>query len=408
MKSKKNILILTQWSYKDPLIQAYTLPYVFIIANNIPEGSKIYLVTFEQNNLKMSASEKENIKNTLSKKGIFLIDYNYSTFGIISLLKWFGVFIHLFALLFLKNIKFIHAWCTTAGSLGYILSKASGKPLIIDSYEPHAEAMVENQTWLRSGFKFKLLFFLEKKLTNHAQIIISATSGMREYALVKYGIEIVNFYVKPACVDLNKFNISKKKNPKLIAELNLEDKIVCVYAGKFGGIYHTQEVFNFFYEAEKIWGDRFRVLLLTSHDKQTLIKWAIESNFSPEKMIIRFIPYEEIPDYMGLGDFGITPVKSNPTKKYCTPIKDGEYWALGLPVVITKNISDDSEIIQTNNAGVVLYDFSPQSYKKAIDQINRLLDEPGETLTIRIHNLAKKYRNFNIAEEIYKNIYFKN
>ena len=36
-------------------------------------------------------------------------------------------------------------WCMTAGSLGYILSKTSGKNLVIDSYEPHAEAMVENQ-----------------------------------------------------------------------------------------------------------------------------------------------------------------------------------------------------------------------------------------------------------------------
>ncbi len=405
MKSKKNILILTQWSYKDPLIQAYTLPYVYIIAKYISEGSRIYLVTFEQDNLKMSPSEKENIKNTLRKKEIYLINYRYSSFGIISFLKWFGVFIHLFVFLFLKNIKFIHAWCTTAGSLGYILSKASGKPLIIDSYEPHAEAMVENQTWSRNGFKFKLLFYFEKKLTNHAQIIISATSGMRDYALEKYGISIANFYVKPACVDLDKFNISKKKNPLLIAELKLEDKIVCVYAGKFGGIYHTQEVFSFFSEAEKTWGDRFRVLLLTPHDNQTLVKWALESNFSPEKMIIKFIPHEDIPDYLGLGDFGITPVKSHPTKRYCTPIKDGEYWAMGLPVVITKNISDDSEIILKYNAGAVIEEFSTAGYKAVIEKINIILNEPNEMLSKRIEYLAKQYRSFSIAENIYRDIY---
>ena len=48
MRLRKNILVLTQWSYKDPLIQAYTLPYVDIIAAIIPPGSRIYLVTFEQ------------------------------------------------------------------------------------------------------------------------------------------------------------------------------------------------------------------------------------------------------------------------------------------------------------------------------------------------------------------------
>ena len=68
MSAAKNILILTQWSFKDPLIQAYTLPHVKIIAKQIPEGSKIYLVTFEQQGLKMQEDEKKDVKLTLKKK----------------------------------------------------------------------------------------------------------------------------------------------------------------------------------------------------------------------------------------------------------------------------------------------------------------------------------------------------
>ena len=407
MKKLKNILILTQWSFKDPLIQAYTLPYVYIIALQIPEGSKIYLVTFEQKQLRMSVDEKKKIKKDLSSKGISLIDYSYSPFGIVSFMKWIGSFLHLLCIIFLKNINFIHAWCTTAGSLGYVLSIASGKPLIIDSYEPHAEAMVENNTWSKNDFKFKLLFYLENKLSRHAKFIISATSGMHEYALKKYGIDLKNFFVKPACVDMNKFNLSKKKNRELILGLKLQDKIVCVCAGKFGGIYLTTEVFDFFYEAEKYWGDQFRVLLLTSYDKDELNRWAINSKFDSEKMIVRFVKHDQIQDYMGLADFGITPVKPIPTKRYCTPIKDGEYWALGLPVVITKNISDDSAIISKNNAGAIIEEFTPEGYKNAIEKINKLLSEPNEMLSKRIEKLAMEYRSFEIAEKIYKEIYGK-
>ena len=353
----------------------------------------------------MPPSEKAAIKNMLAEKGIFLIDFNYSTFGIASIIKWSGVLLTLFTLIISKKIKFIHAWCTTAGSLGYVLSKASGKPLIIDSYEPHAEAMVENKTWSRKGLKFKILFFLEKKQTRHAKILISATKGMHGYALEKYKVNISNFYVKPACVDLNKFNTLKRKNPSLLLQLKLENKIVCVYAGKFGGIYLTKEVFDFFAAAEKFWGDRFRVLLLTPHDKETLFKWAMDSNFSADKMVIRFVSHDKIPDYLGVGDFGITPVKSIPTKRFCTPIKDGEYWALGLPVVISKNISDDSEIILTNNAGAVIDEYTEENFKIAIVKIQNLLEEPLSSLSQRIENLAKQYRNFSIAEDIYKKIY---
>lgn len=49
-----------------------------------------------------------------------------------------------------------------AGALGYVLSKFTGSKLIIDSYEPHAESMVENGTWKKSSLKFKILFWLEK------------------------------------------------------------------------------------------------------------------------------------------------------------------------------------------------------------------------------------------------------
>ena len=405
MNISKNILILTQWSFKDPLIQAYTLPYVYIIAKQLPIGSKIYLVTFEQIKFKMPPSEKAVIKNILAVKGIFLINFNYSTFGIVSIIKWSGVLLTLFTLIISKKIKFIHAWCTTAGSLGYVLSKASGKPLIIDSYEPHAEAMVENKTWSRKGLKFKILFFLEKKQTRHAKILISATKGMHDYALEKYKVHISNFYVKPACVDLTKFNTLKRKNPSLLLQLKLENKIVCVYAGKFGGIYLTKEVFDFFAAAEKFWGDRFRVLLLTPHDKETLFKWAMDSNFSADKMVIRFVSHDKIPDYLGVGDFGITPVKSIPTKRFCTPIKDGEYWARGLPVVISKDISDDSEIILNNNAGAVIDEYTEENFKIAIVKIQNLLEEPFSSLSPRIENLAKQYRNFSIAEDIYKKIY---
>lgn len=405
MNISKNILILTQWSFKDPLIQAYTLPYVYIIAKQLAVGSKIYLVTFEQEKLKILPSEKTAIKNMLAEKGIFLIDFNYSPFGIVSIIKWSGVLLNLFTLIFIKQIKFIHAWCTTAGSLGYVLSKLSGKPLIIDSYEPHAEAMVENKTWSPTGLKFKLLFFLEKRQTRHAKILIGTTTGMHDYALEKYKVNISNFYVKPACVDLTKFNIIKRKNSSLLAQLKLEKKIVCVYAGKFGGIYLTKEVFDFFSAAEKFWGDAFRVLLLTLHDKETLFKWANESNFSTDKMVIRFVSHDQIPEYLGVGDFGITPVKSIPTKRYCTPIKDGEYWALGLPVVISKNISDDSEIIINNNAGAVINEYTEENFKIAIEKIKNILEEPFSSLSIRIENLAKRYRNFSIAEDIYKKIY---
>ncbi len=406
MGRKKNILVLTYWSYKDALIQAYTLPYLKIISDQLPNGSKIYLVTIEQENLQMSIDERIQVEERLRLHGIRLITLKYRKLNLLSLLRWISIGVYFVLFSFIFKIKFIHAWCTTAGSFGYFLSVFTGKKLIIDSYEPHAEAMVENETWEKNGIEFRILFYLEKKLTRRAHVIISATEEMRNYAKLKYSVSLKNFYVKPACVDLDVFTTDKKKNKELLKQFRFENKIVCLYAGKFGGIYLTKEVFDFFRSCEIFWGDRFRVLLLTSHNRKQIGQWCKNSMVDEKKLIIRFVPHVDIADYMGLGDFAVTPVKPIPTKRYCTPIKDGEYWAMGLPVVIPENISDDSELIKNNNAGAVIHQFDDQNYSQAIEVINNLLCQPHpELLNKRIRDLAIQYRNYNIARSVYAKVY---
>ena len=109
---------------------------------------------------------------------------------------------------------------------------------------------------------------------------------------------------------------------------------------------------------------------------------------------------------MSLGTFGITPVKSIPTKKYCTPIKDGEYWAMGLPVVITPNISDDSDIISNFKAGVVWDYRKKEDYLKSVIDLEQILiNEDRKELQKRIHRLAVNFRSFDISKAIYQKIY---
>jgi len=271
---KKNLLVITYWSYADALIQAYTLPYIRIIGEQLPPGSKIYFVTLEQKHQGLPTSERKKVQQALREEHIEWKPYAYRGFSIAAFLGMLVMGFQLIFLVFSRRIHTIHAWCMPAGAIGLALSKVTGKPLIIDSYEPHAEAMVENGTTKRSSFQFKLLFWLEKKITRHASVIISATAGMRNYAREKYASGIKRFYVKPACVDPVFFDLENKKDPQLVEQYALGDKIVCVYAGKFGGIYLTDEVFRFFSVAQEHWGDRFRALLLTNYPEEELKSWA--------------------------------------------------------------------------------------------------------------------------------------
>lgn len=396
MSNKKNILVITSWSYNDALIQTYTLPYLNIIANHLPDDTKIFLTTLEKN--------KQPINNKHPKIKNILIDYH--PLSLKGLMMWIGLVINLLRTIRKEKIDVIHCWCTPAGMIGYILSLLTGRPLIIDSYEPHAETMVENGVWKKNGMVYRLLFFFEKRLTKRAKYLIATTEGMKKYAKEKYHFYGNNIFVKPACVNLVLFSEANLKNNRLLEELNLQDKIVGVYAGKFGGIYLEKETFYFLKVAENYWGDKFRALILSAHTKEEISTYASISEVNPKTIVHRFVAHHEIPNYIGLGDFGITPVKPIPTKRYCTPIKDGEYWALGLPVVITKDISDDSDIIKNNKIGSVLEELNEAAYLKAIKEIDDLLSKNSrEEIYQKIRPIAEKYRNFEIAEKIYKQIY---
>jgi hypothetical protein len=397
---KKNILVLTYWSYKDALIQTYTLPYVRIIRKIINQDSDLFFVTHESKFHSIAKSEKKKILKDLDTENISWISNSYSPLGIFSFFKNSTTLFKLWWLCRTKRITHIHAWCTPAGSLGYILSILTSIPLIIDSYEPHAEAMVENGTWKKNSIPFKLLFHFEKLLSKHATTTIATSEGMKFYALEKYNIELGNFYTKPACVDFNLFashsTFTKKE----------ENKIICVYAGKFGGIYLSQEIFDFFKVAHTYWGGKFKILILTNALRNEIEKYAAISQLDSSIIISKYVNHDEIPNHLALADFAINPVKPVPTKKYCTSIKDGEYWAMGLPVVIPSNIADDSGIIEQYNIGAVLPSLDNESYLSAVKQINSLLHSPLlDKKKTEIREIAQRFRGFKIAEDIYKKLY---
>jgi len=232
---------------------------------------------------------------------------------------------------------------------------------------------------------------------------------MKDYCKKKFNIILKNQWVKPACVNLEQFNIEKRKIPDILKSLKLEGKIVGVYAGKFGGLYLTQEVFDFIAVAHRYWGDKFRMLLLTNEADESLNVWKKKAQIPDGVILKEFVPHEKVADYIGLGDFGISPYNPVPSRKYSAPIKNSEYLALGLPVVITNNIADDSQLIEENHLGAVLKELNDSEYLAGVKTIDEMLKENTmEELYEKIRPFAERLKNFSIAKKIYAELYHVN
>lgn len=407
MKVKKsNILILTYWSYKDALIQTYTLPYVKIIRNIIPNSARIILFTYEFRYFKMSRKEwTEALKCNLNN-GIEIKKSTYRNFGVLAIFLNLMTLLRLWFLIVFNNIKTIHVFGSPAGAIAWFLKISTGVKLIIDSYEPHAENMVENGEWNSNSLAFRMLFRLEKKQSRSASAVIATTSGMRDYAKEKYQVTFKKFYVKPSCVDLDLFNPDKFNKAEERKKWNIkDDSIVGVYIGKFGGIYLEDEFFGLIKASQVFWKEKGIIFICTNRETEWINKKISEFAINEKQIIvIPYVPHERIPAILSIADYGINPVKPLPTKRFCTSIKDGEYWAMGLPVIITPDISDDSFIIKEQNIGSVLAGFDEEDYKNSIIEIDTILKN-NDDMKYKIRKCAEKYRNINIAQIIYNDLY---
>jgi len=243
-----NILVITEWGYEEGLIQSYTLPYLKII-HKVNPSLKIYLITKEKKNFEKDTAKLQKAEEELKRYNIVLLPEKYYRAGMAKYFLSVFRFLKYIYIIFSKRIQYIHSFCTPAGGYGYILSKLTGKKLIVDSYEPHAEYMVECGVWNDQQFAFKVLNSLEKRQAQRASYLIATTPTMVAHTQERFGIEIRNWDVKPACVDLDRFIYDEERSNEIRNNLGIENKIVCVYAGKFGDFYLKEEVFEFYQAA---------------------------------------------------------------------------------------------------------------------------------------------------------------
>lgn len=401
-----NVLVITYWSFKEPLIQAATLPYLRIMAQLLGPDARIHLVTLEKQHLAIARDEETAIRAALDRDGITLLTRRYHKFGLRAMFGWLS------NLLWIKNyckrehIAVIHAFGSPAATTADVISRFTRLPYVIDSYEPHAESMVENGSWKSWSIAYRTLRWFERAQSRRARAVLATTEGMRAYAAKTYGHIPGVFIARPACVDVTQFNCDEDY-ALTRADLGFDaDAIVCVYAGKIGGIYLKQEVFDFFAACVSHWGNRFRVIMLSDLSAREMGVLAARAGLSTDVIHLAFVPHHTVPAYLRLADFAINPVKPVPTKRYCTSIKDGEYWAMGLPVVIPEGISDDSDLIRSEQIGVVLQGLHPAAYKAAVEAMGVLLGASRrEAEKTRIRDLAVTHRGMAIAEHAYRLLY---
>ncbi|MEQ9305888.1 MAG: glycosyltransferase [Marinoscillum sp.] len=317
------IIYLSYWGFSDGLTQSSVLPHLKVLAAKAYIDQIVFLTIERKDDTSTGEIQipkvfhqplySQNLKIGLFNK---VNDFRIFTKQIVRIVKEY-------------NIDEILCRTSLAGSLGYLASRKTQTPYHVESFEPHADYMLDGKVWARWGFKYLFQKYWEYQIIETAQSVVTVSEFFTNRIKTRTRGQVYTF----ACaVDHEKFKFSEAKRRTTRSRLGiLDSETVGIYVGKFGDIYYDHKAFEIFREVFNQIPD-FRLIVLTPQDKSWVCDRFKDFEIELKKCHVARVPHDEVSEYLSASDFAFSMVRPSPVRLYCSPIKDGEYWANGLTI----------------------------------------------------------------------------
>ena len=296
---------------------------------------------------------------------------------------------------------FILARGAPAGALAYLVWQKTKLPFYVESFEPHADYMRESGVWRAYDPRYLFQRYWEKRQKQLALGLMPVAENYRQQ-LIREGVPAGRIMTVPCAVDAQAFAYDAAAGLRIRQRLayTAPEAVVGIYVGKFGDIYYDQEAFELFRAAADHFGAAFRLIILTPNAEADVRRKLAVVGLGPDRTFVTKAPHHEVPDYLSAADFAFSPIRPAPCRLFCSAIKIGEYWASGLPVLVSPGVGDDSAIIEAEGGGAVFDLSQAGSVPAALGRLSVLLHQPA--YRAHIHELAVRYRSLNRTREAYQ------
>ncbi|HOX82457.1 MAG TPA: glycosyltransferase [Chryseolinea sp.] len=300
-----------------------------------------------------------------------------------------------------NNVTGILCNSPLAGAIGYLLWRKTSIPFVVECFEPHAAYMLESGVWSRYDPRYVILRFFEWRQKVMARALLTVSTHYTS-KLIEDGVDKEKILTMPNGISLERFQFNNERRNQIRRTLGITSEMITgIYVGKFGDIYYHQEAFSLFAAAFRFFSERFFLIILSSHDHNDIEENLIRINIPMDRVFLTRVPNDIVPHYLSAADFAFSTIKPAPCRLYCCPIKDGEYWANGLPVLLENGIGDDSDIIKNEGGGFLLDMKNPDN---SFTKIQNLMRTNRPETAIQIQSIAFKHRRLGLIRDVYTKI----
>ncbi len=336
------LAFISYWGIDQGLTQATVIPHLAVLDRLLAVES-IHFITIER------TSDSIDKDHSLPDKVVHIPVFeaaksNFGSNKITTLRKVYKK---------LKEVSpdIIFARSSLAAIPAYFYNRKTKVPYVVESFEPHANYMVDSNEWSAGGLKYKMLKKWEEKQIKTANFLLPVAENYKE-ELASRVINPEKIKVLPCTVDVDVFQKDIGQRSRIRKELGIDDQtVVGIYVGKFGGLYQEEEAFGTFHQALSRLGN-YHLIVLSPTKKEAILKLAEKTEFEISQLSILEVKSHEVPSYLSASDIAFATYKRFSSNKYLSPIKLGEYFANGLFVVCTPNVGDDANRLASYEIGI--------------------------------------------------------
>ncbi len=394
------VLYLAYWGALEPLGQSLVVPAVIRLARM---GAEITLVTFEKPSDLAKEKEVKHLQLMLKDAGICWIALQYhkkprlpaTAFDVAhGIARGIQTRIN-------KRFDIVHARTYLGGLVGLFLAPLIGAKFVYHNEGFYPDEQVDGGILAKDSRMHRAANRLENLMCSRADGIIALS--FRAKAIIetipKVSRKKTPVIVVPSCVDLERFKFPATK-PKFS-----EDEVKLVYTGSVGDRYILDKMGAFVAAAKKT-DPKVKLQIYSKADTGLITTMLDAGGLKREVWTLNAVAYNEMPSYLVNHQAGLFFLTQGISEHACSPTKIGEYWAVGLPVITTPNVSDTDEIIRRERVGVIIEEHKEEFYLKAYAELQQLLKDPG--LSLRCRRAAENHYALNAGCErqsaLYKNL----
>lgn len=250
------------------------------------------------------------------------------------------------------------------GIAASIVGKKYNIPVVYEMRASWEDAAVSHGTCKQGSLRYKVGQWLEKYALKNASHVTTICHGLSNH-IQAWGVASDKVTIIPNAVDPDKFVAQGEKNSDLLAQHNLQDKVILGFLGSF---YRYEGLHLLIAAMPEIVATNEKIHLLLvgggpeeANLKQQIRELGIEANVT----FTGRVPHQSINDYYSLVDLFVYPRESIRLTEMVTPLKPLEAMAQqGL--VVASDIGGHREMIEHNKTGILFKANDVSAISKAI------------------------------------------